>query len=525
MQQSSPNDGTRLANVCEHKTTQTQLFSYRIGQAQTIEGARITSTNTDGLYSVLDPEINNPILERESAQINVDIEPEPLILISKDTNNRIELNEPKPDNKRLEMDIDQKYAIMGASGGTLSCRQGPVPTKSLAHPAIIDWAATEYLIKAGTKSDNVTLEKPFDEELGLRILTAPITDPTLFQTKSEVLRMFQNVLASSDGSQMYNFAMRDDDPNPIDLQHYNRVFIMKDKTPNTYHLSKAVVRTITDATIQKRRKDDELPQQHDEMALKLLKTQGITRESIPDNKEAAISKITNIEDTWYMRIENRDLSTLSNQELDEITQGLDIDKYLTLFKDCFEKNWRNASPEYEQLAKEEKEQAAKAKAKAKTPKKSTKKSKKASTDDEQEEQPPEANQPEPQEPSDEPACIPETGGMDSEDANEIYDEYEDVPIGQQDPLDDGLYPNLEPVVETPVTKPDTRASGTRNHVTRQSLAQILLDVPYDVAVAAFKSNIQNAINFLELTLPVDNNRNQQLDMLKSLYEIQNHFDA
>ena len=68
-----------------------QLFTYRIGQAQTIEGAKMTSTNTDGLYSVLESTINNEILKRESDDIHVEIEPEPIYLISKDSNNRMEI--------------------------------------------------------------------------------------------------------------------------------------------------------------------------------------------------------------------------------------------------------------------------------------------------------------------------------------------------------------------------------------------------------------------------------------------------
>ena len=57
-----------------------QLFTYRIGQAQTYKGAKVTSTNTDGLFTVLDADINNKILEQESADIHVEIEPEPTYL-------------------------------------------------------------------------------------------------------------------------------------------------------------------------------------------------------------------------------------------------------------------------------------------------------------------------------------------------------------------------------------------------------------------------------------------------------------
>lgn len=322
-----------------------QLFSWRIAQAQTIEGARITSTNTDGLYSVLAPEINNPVLERESAQINVEIEPEPLFLISKDTNNRIELTDPYDNADSLDLSIDKKYAIAGASGGTLSCRRGPVPTKALAHPAIIDWAMTEYLIKAGTQQDGISMSKPFDANLGFKILNSAITDKSLFKTDAEVLRMFQNVLASSDSSQSYNFAFLDNDDTPIPLQHYNRVFIMKDNMPDTYHMQKAAVRVINDATERKRRRNEEQPQQHDERALAVLAVHGINRGNIDLNKEASTSKITNLEDSWYMRIENRDLSNMTDEERHIIIENLDLNKYLILFQNCFEKNWQNDIPQ------------------------------------------------------------------------------------------------------------------------------------------------------------------------------------
>jgi hypothetical protein len=45
-----------------------QLFSWRIGQAQVIAGARVPSTNTDGLYTAdLDETTNNTILSQVAA--------------------------------------------------------------------------------------------------------------------------------------------------------------------------------------------------------------------------------------------------------------------------------------------------------------------------------------------------------------------------------------------------------------------------------------------------------------------------
>lgn len=77
-----------------------QLFTWRIGQAQTLAGARIPSTNTDGLYSIVggesgfDEATNNRVLAEQQAVIGVDIEPELMFLISKDSNNRLELSAP-----------------------------------------------------------------------------------------------------------------------------------------------------------------------------------------------------------------------------------------------------------------------------------------------------------------------------------------------------------------------------------------------------------------------------------------------
>ena len=261
-----------------------QLFSWRIGQAQAIQGAKITSTNTDGLYSVLEPTLNNKILEKESESIHVDIEPEPLYLISKDSNNRIECN----------IETEEIYS---ASGGSLACQNGPDPTKSLAH-------------------------------VGREILMSTYK----LWDKTKWLNMFQNIIASSTGSVMYIFGLKDNNPDPIILQHYNRTFIMKDDTANTMHLQKAMARVITAATAKKRKKANEPPVQH-----------GVT--NIEVGKEAAISKITLIEPNWSMLIQNKALENLTLDEIEFVRDNIDIEKYLGLLKDSFTKNWRNILPD------------------------------------------------------------------------------------------------------------------------------------------------------------------------------------
>lgn len=335
--------GVRVANVREHRENKrthkfifspTQMFTWRIGQAQTFEGAKVTSTNTDGLFTVMEPTQNNKILEREAASINVEIEPEPTYLISKDTNNRIEMN-------------PNTGEVQAASGGTLGCRswagkKGPSPSKNLAHPAIIDWALCEYLIFAAMDTTGrASLDKPFNPEVGLNILLSAQHK----MDKVRLLNMFQNVIASSVGSIRYNFALKHGQPDsPIILQHYNRVFIMKDHTPNTVHLAAAVARKITPVQLKNRKKNHEYLQQHDDMASDVLRANGIVIEKLPPENEASITKLTNIESTWFMYIDNRALKYIPDDEVDFILNNLDYGKYLVLLGDGFEKSWRNILP-------------------------------------------------------------------------------------------------------------------------------------------------------------------------------------
>lgn len=306
-----------------------QLFSWRIGQAQTLHGARIPSTNTDGLYSILEESLNNKILAKESADIGVAIDPEPLYLISKDTNNRLEL---KTDG--------QTVTKINASGGTLSCRKGPTPTQSLAHPAIIDWALSEYLIRVSKGEQNLSLAHSFNDDLGMNILKSASQqfEPVKF------LNMFQNVIASSVGSIIYIFGMKDSSDVPIILQHYNRTFIMKDNTPGTMHLRAANGKKLTPATIKKRSRNGERAQQHNPLAIDILLANGVDIADLPNDKEAVIKKITNISEDWFMLIENRDLSQLTDDEKSFIIENLNYDGYLELLRDSFERNWRNILP-------------------------------------------------------------------------------------------------------------------------------------------------------------------------------------
>lgn len=330
-----------------------QLFTWRIGQAQTFEGASIISTNTDGLFTVFDAEENARILEREAANINVAIEPEFCHLVSKDSNNRIE--------------IDENGKIITASGGSLSCYKRPNPTKSLAHAAILDYALCEYLRNADNihwKSPNY-MSEPFDMDKGRVIL---YNARFAFPDKARYLNMFQTIIASSIGSQTYIFGETDNlqgykqfineipfnqdlfnaacESKDINIMsHYNRIFFVKNEFKNygkeIYMLRNAVARVVTPAQKLTRKKNNQVLIQHDPYAKAMLEKYGLFEKDIPEGKEAKITKVSGIDLDWHVHIDNRSLYELSDSELQLLIDNLDMDKYLTLLAESFNKNWRN----------------------------------------------------------------------------------------------------------------------------------------------------------------------------------------
>jgi len=334
-----------------------QLFSWRIGQAQTLAGARIVSTNTDGLYSVLDDQTNNRVLAEQAALIHVDIEPEALWLVSKDSNNRLELEVPKEGEHLYEA------KIISASGGTLACHEQPQPTKSLAHPAVLDWTLARYLREIlGGRTINgkpLSLDKPMDRVVARWLMEqARNEDPLL------AARLFQNILAASTNKLTFPFATAfvpavtgtDEASDPIvasgqvrALQHYNRVFVMKPGTPDTVSIQAAGTWVVNEASRIKRKKNGEQPIiVFDPVASPILEVNGWTRDGrngtqvLPPDQDVAVRKVPRLDPEWAMRIDNRDLVELDPEVLRrEILDHLDLDAYVDMLASTFEENWMN----------------------------------------------------------------------------------------------------------------------------------------------------------------------------------------
>jgi hypothetical protein len=287
----------RMNNVIIAMRIIGQLFTWRIGQAQTLEGFKITSTNTDGLYAVCDEssrELCRSILKRESESIGVDIEPEEMRLISKDANNRIE--------------VSLEGKILSASGGDTACFDGPNPTKALAHPAIVDTLIVKYLVKYGPN-------EKFDYVRAMQILDEIKKE----NEPKQLLMLYQNMINSSEGTCRYVFARVGNDIRK--LQHNNRVFAVKQEAAHIYMANgwnKGVG--------------------HDKTADDVLSMYGVDP-SIYTNTR--IIKVSKIDPEQNMFIFNQAYDSLSEDTQRNFIENLDDGFYIELMKKTFA-NWCNA---------------------------------------------------------------------------------------------------------------------------------------------------------------------------------------
>ena len=349
-----------------------QLITWGVAQAQAFAGASIPSTNTDGIYtSGLDFETNNKVLEAEAEKIKVLIEPEELYLVSKDSNNRIEIAPPPqeydPDGNPLPID-PSKARIISASGGSLACYERPTPLNSLSHPAVIDRALATYL-RSIALTDTFSIEKPIDPQVALEIMEsiAGTYQGQLVEDfdSVETLLLFQNVVASS--MKTLNFIFASDpvpagkDPkeaaitNPRALQRYNRVFIVKPGTPHAVSLRTAGARKVSATSAQSRQKKG-LPAvvRSDLIANQILLENGYAIDHlqayqhqarlVPQDQDVTIRKVTGIEPHWHMLILNQDLMCMTEQERQKLINQLDLEIYASMLCSSFEKNWMNVTP-------------------------------------------------------------------------------------------------------------------------------------------------------------------------------------
>lgn len=320
-----------------------QLFAWRIGQAQTLAGGRVPSTNTDGLYVMdLPAEINDRVLEETAREMHVGIEPERLDrFVSKDSNNRLEVHEGK---------------ITSASGGTLNSWKGPQPTKSLDHPAITDHILAKYL--ANPKINNPAKEA-FNKELVRELITEFIQEHIQNETPQEALRFFQWILSSSNNTHRYIYLrelnIHTGEVKLTNLQDYNRVFLVKENNNNVRkEVYLATRRLIQAPTWRKRTREYENGErlykelwEHDPEALEILKRNNLDLIDHNNNQsshrykdEAQRQKVRSMPKEQNIEIYNKSILDLPNEQAVRMIQMLDIPAYVDMVQQTF-RTWYN----------------------------------------------------------------------------------------------------------------------------------------------------------------------------------------
>ena len=315
-----------------------QLFSFIIGQMQAYEGARIPSTNTDGLFTIMREELNNTILEDASTRtfnIGIKIEPERAFVISKDTNNRVEFTSD-----------DYETSKVIASGGASTGAYFGVPlTKSIDHPALIDWLLVEYMKYKTMVDKDLLLVQPFDRDLAYKLIDKA---KDTFTHPGELLHRLQHIISSKNNSMttnFYYFLRKPDSTNPTDIiniQKQNRIYYVKygvevDKriSPNgANYLRQASLRVPTGKNPS-----------HDLPAIQVLRHHGVTEVDY-NGKYAMSPKISGYDPNSLALQFNEDLWHLDPEVEQNLIGAIDWDVYMNLLADAYA-TWQNEIPEEE----------------------------------------------------------------------------------------------------------------------------------------------------------------------------------
>lgn len=320
-----------------------QLFAWRIGQAQTLAGARVPSTNTDGLYTMdISAEVNDRILEDISKDMYIGIEPERLDrFVSKDSNNRLEVYKGK---------------ITSAKGGTLNSWEGPQPTQSLDHAAVIDHVLAKYL--ADDRLENPA-DSEFDREHAEKMFREFIQTHIKKGTPQEALKFFQWIVASSTGTHRYHYAKlvnkHTGETATRNLQHYNRIFLIKETNePVRQELYLATRRAIDKkawTTREKEYKNGERMRndlwEHDEDAVTILAENGLDLREHNENPasahqkdEAKTMKIRTMPQNQHIGIYNQSIVDLPDATALQMIDALDLDAYTDILEQTY-RSWSN----------------------------------------------------------------------------------------------------------------------------------------------------------------------------------------
>ena len=313
-----------------------QLMTWIIAQALALEGARVPSSNTDGIYVFdIDEETNKAIVDRELEALFVKIDPEPCFLISKDTNNR------------AEIDIENQK-VLSARGASLTSSGGPVVDKRLTHPAIVDAVLVRYL-----QNEDI-VDKPIDKSLIQKALLEYRQSCDRFT----FIKMTAWVMRSTSGS---IFIDSNENVHTGTIRtwltksglYLTRVATAKRAPSASYDaLSRGVEPgdPVCNADLLKRLKKLGVVSRFPD-AITAGEYQNFPDYELPNSQRTSPSvsilgeqKISNLSPTAKVLIDNSSLFEKSDDELKAIEAQLDYDEYIDLIAQ-FAQSWRNVLQE------------------------------------------------------------------------------------------------------------------------------------------------------------------------------------
>lgn len=324
-----------------------QLFTFRIGMILALEGASVPSSNTDGIYVFnIDFDKNKRLVDNELKKLYVSIKPERSFLVSKDTNNR------------MEMDGDK---VTSARGGTLTSWSGARVDNRLSHPALVDKVLTYYL------KNTTDLGNTVDKDLVRRCLQTYHDKPDILHdfkdypdaAKRTFVYMASWVMRSTSGSilvdnnnEIYPGTIRTwltqtglhlDKYGTRKVKPSDTLDDYASKLPSNSHLGDPnIIRYLNDINAYDKYFDRAITvKDYYENRTKIYdeqkKKNKYTGESV---YMIGQSKISNLEEDALVYIDNRSILKLSEQDINDIYQKLDLDKYVDMISE-FARVWQN----------------------------------------------------------------------------------------------------------------------------------------------------------------------------------------
>ena len=310
-----------------------QLFTWRIGQALALEGATIPSSNTDGIYVFdIDIDLNKKIVDAELEKLYVKIDPEPVFLVSKDTNNRMEMEYEGIDENGDMVD----FKVTSAKGASLTSWGGAQVDKNLTHPALVDRVLTYYLQNKNVLNGPVNLDLV---KKGLDQYYAETDKRTFVYMASWVLRSTSGSIFIDDRDTVYPGTIRGWlSTDGVRLTKYGTRSSQVSNTFKGFATMLFPDTRIGDPEMIEYLSSLGILDKYFSKALTVKEFHRLT----DDQRFYAVakSKISGLRENSRLYINNASILKMTDEEIDQIYNSLNLEEYVYMIAD-FAKAWHN----------------------------------------------------------------------------------------------------------------------------------------------------------------------------------------